>query len=149
VYDEISDEEYYDYSNNQDSCKIREKYLKTALQISDSLEGDVLLLNPKVKFGKEWEAWWFSNAMPGAMRFKSFKELLIYLLSPQKEKQPLTEEELIKIQEDGMEQLSKSMDSALSEIFTGMKNSELSPQDILKEFDTTQERLKDLINPKK
>lgn len=40
------------------------------------MDGDVILLNPKTRFGDEWEAWYFSNALPGAKRYQSFADLV-------------------------------------------------------------------------
>lgn len=133
-YEETSDEEYFVYGKEQDSCKIRERYLKTALQISDTLEGDVLLLNPKVKFGEEWEAWWFGNKLPGAIRFKSFGELLEYLLTPEEESEPMSEEEYQKMLKESQKAFEKAKTEALDSVISSMLSNGLGSQDILNEF---------------
>lgn len=71
----ISDEEYFAYEKNSYQ-PLRTEYLKTALQISDDEEGDILLLNPQIIVNNEWEAWTFSCRQPGANRYRSFKEML-------------------------------------------------------------------------
>ena len=148
-YEETSDEEYFVYSKEQNSCKMRTRYLKTALQISDTLEGDVLLLNPKVKFGEEWEAWWFGNALAGAIRFKSFGELLEYLLTPKEESEPMSEEERQKMIEESQKAFEKAKTEALDSVMSSMFSSGLGSQDILnefqKEFDNIKEENKELF----
>jgi hypothetical protein len=79
--DAISDEKYNTYGVNQDTVWIRTSYLKNAIQISNTLEEDVLLLNPNIKFGEEWEAWYFGNKLPGAYRYRSFTEMINTLFS--------------------------------------------------------------------
>lgn len=73
----VSDEEYFVYGNDQDTVCLRVEYLAKCLKISDASEGGVYLLNPEVvsKAG-EWEAWHFSNELPGATRCRSFRELI-------------------------------------------------------------------------
>jgi hypothetical protein len=73
----ISDEEYFVYGKDQDSCKFREEYLQTALEISDTGDDCIILLNPKIVAPDgEWEAWSFANWHPGARRYRSFRELM-------------------------------------------------------------------------
>jgi len=43
----ISDKEYFVYGCKQDCVKFRAEYLQTALQVSDTADGAVVLLNPK------------------------------------------------------------------------------------------------------
>jgi hypothetical protein len=75
--DEISDKEYLVYGDRQDTCRFRTHYLETALQISDEGDSAVLLLNPEVQTDDgEWEAWLFANWLPGASRYRSFRELM-------------------------------------------------------------------------
>jgi len=74
----ITDEEYFVYGEEQDCVKFRTEYLQTALQISNEVDGAVLLLNPKVVTAEgEWETWFFANWLPGAQRYRSFAEWLI------------------------------------------------------------------------
>ena len=73
----LTDEEYLTYGEGQDSCRFHTEYLQTALEISDVGDSAVLLLNPKtISDGGEWEAWLFANWMPGAHRYRSFRELM-------------------------------------------------------------------------
>lgn len=52
------------------------RYLSTAIQISEVDDG-VLLLNPAIVTPEgEWEAWFFANWLPGALRSPSFFELI-------------------------------------------------------------------------
>ena len=74
--DEASDEQYAIYGADQDCIHMRPRYLQTALQISTSCDGDVLLLIPDVRFGGEWEAWFLGNKNPGAYRYRSFRDLM-------------------------------------------------------------------------
>lgn len=74
--DDTEDEKYNIYGIDQDPVWMRSSYLKDVIQISNTLEGDVLLLNPRVKFGQEWEAWHFGNKIPGAYRYKSFAQMM-------------------------------------------------------------------------
>ncbi len=53
-------------------------HFASCLQISDSDDG-VYLLNPKaVTADGEWEAWFFANWVPGALRFPSFEHLMVH-----------------------------------------------------------------------
>jgi hypothetical protein len=74
--EELDDERYFTYGDDQDCVWMRNRYLQTALQVSDTWDGDVVLLNSDVKFGEEWEAWLFGNKLPGAIRYRSFAELI-------------------------------------------------------------------------
>ena len=72
-----SDEEYFIYGEEQETTNFRSRYLKKSLAISGWGDSCILLLNPEVKFGNEWEAWMFSNWYPGPARYKSFEELMV------------------------------------------------------------------------
>jgi hypothetical protein len=72
----ISDDEYFVYGEKQRSEAFKLEYLNETVQISEWVDGSVLLINPLVKFGDEWEAWVYANWYPGAHRYKSFKELV-------------------------------------------------------------------------
>lgn len=74
---DVSDDDYFVYGEEQDPVTLRVDYLKSCLKISDVTEGGVYLLNPDVK-GKdgEWEAWHFSNELPGATRCRTFRDLI-------------------------------------------------------------------------
>jgi hypothetical protein len=71
----ISDEEYFEYGDKQNSCNFRVEYLQNALQVSDVSDGAVVLLNPKIVTADgEWETWFFANWLPGAARYRAFGE---------------------------------------------------------------------------
>ncbi|NEO32764.1 MAG: SMI1/KNR4 family protein [Symploca sp. SIO3C6] len=73
----ISDEEYLIYGDNQDCSKFRLEYLSTALEISDRGESAIYLLNPKIiTEDGEWEACFFGDWLPGADRYRSFREMM-------------------------------------------------------------------------
>ena len=72
-----TDEEYFFYGEEQKTINFRSKYLTNCLAISGWGDSCILLLNPEVKFGYEWEAWMFANWYPGAARYKSFEELMV------------------------------------------------------------------------
>ena len=74
--DDVADEQYFTYGPDQDCIWMRSSYLRTALQVSDVLDGDVILLNPRTRFGDEWEAWYFGVTLPGARRYRSFEDLM-------------------------------------------------------------------------
>jgi hypothetical protein len=71
-----SDEEYFIYGDNQKSTDFRSKYLIDSLAISNWGDASIVLLNPHVKFGEEWEAWVFTVWSHGPSRYKSFEELM-------------------------------------------------------------------------
>ena len=51
--------------------------MKTALQISSTLDGWVYLLNPQViDTRNEWEAWDFGTKISGANRYRSLWEMM-------------------------------------------------------------------------
>lgn len=70
--------EYFVYGEEQDCVYLRREYLQTALEInSDSGDGDIYLLNPQIITADgEWEAWHFGNKLPGAIRYRSFYEMM-------------------------------------------------------------------------
>jgi hypothetical protein len=87
------DETYFDYSADQNPIYLRGEYLRDALQIGPEINGDVDLLIPRVTTTEgEWEAWGFSHKvltleqaweawhyrgfLPGAHRWRSFREML-------------------------------------------------------------------------
>jgi len=75
----VPDQEYFIYGEAQDSALIRSEYLRTALEISDldTRDGAIYLLNPRVVTpGGEWEAWYFASWLSGAMRYRSFWEMM-------------------------------------------------------------------------
>jgi len=70
------DEIYFTYGEEQNTVNFRSDYLTKTLAVSGWGDSAILLLNPEVKFGDEWEAWMFANWYPGATRYKSFEELM-------------------------------------------------------------------------
>jgi SMI1 / KNR4 family (SUKH-1) len=79
----VPDEQYFVYGAAQDCVHLRCEYLSTALEISrDSGDGDIFLLIPDVVSAEgEWEAWHFGNKLPGAVRYRSFYELMQQVLA--------------------------------------------------------------------
>ncbi|MGK7931770.1 MAG: SMI1/KNR4 family protein [Microcystaceae cyanobacterium] len=75
---EVPDHLYLVYGEEQDCVHLRTEYLHTALAISDSQDSAVYLLNPQIVTPSgEWEAWYFNNKLPGAIRYPSFIEMMI------------------------------------------------------------------------
>ena len=73
----ISDEFYFVYGPDQDPINIRNEYLGTAIAISEEVDSAVYLLNPHVMTSDgEWEAWFFGYTLPGAVRYRSFRDMM-------------------------------------------------------------------------
>jgi hypothetical protein len=73
----ITDAEYLDYSEQQSSVHFRTEYLQSALEISDTGDSAIYLLNPEIVTPEgEWEAWFFATWSPGATRYRSFLEMM-------------------------------------------------------------------------
>lgn len=73
----ITDEIYFVYGPEQDTVNIRNEYLETALAISEEVDSAIYLLNPQVLTSDgEWEAWFFGYTLPGAVRYRSFREMM-------------------------------------------------------------------------
>jgi hypothetical protein len=71
------DATYFDYGPHQDPVHLRRSYLPATLAVSEGIASAIYLLNPKVHTPRgEWEAWFFGNALPGALRYRSFQELM-------------------------------------------------------------------------
>lgn len=75
---DIPDEHYFVYGDDQDPCAIRTEYLTDMLKISHTPEAlDVYLLNPRIVTPDgEWEAWYLAHWLPGAIRYRSFWDLM-------------------------------------------------------------------------
>jgi len=74
----VPDDKYFVYGAEQDCINLRDEYLETALQVAESQDNGVYLLNPKVVTPEgEWEAWFFAAWLPGAERYRSFRELMV------------------------------------------------------------------------
>lgn len=81
----VSDAEYFVYGEKQATTSLRPEYLRSALEISERGDEEILLLNPRVVFEDgEWEAWFFANWHPGAVRYRSFAELMAHELETQR-----------------------------------------------------------------
>lgn len=74
---DATDEEYFVYGEDQKTTDFRSEYLVNSLVISGWGDAAILLLNPQVKFGDEWEAWMFATWHLGPVRYKSFEQLMI------------------------------------------------------------------------
>jgi hypothetical protein len=73
----LTDDDYLVYDDAQDPAFFRNEYLESALEISDTGDSAIYLLNPKiVTLDGEWEAWLFANWLPGASRHRSFADLM-------------------------------------------------------------------------
>jgi SMI1 / KNR4 family (SUKH-1) len=85
----VSDEEYFIYGSGQDSSSMRSEYLPDTLEIGgvasegytllypQTASSNLIMLNPQVRFNNgEWETWKFANWYPGAVRYRSFLEMM-------------------------------------------------------------------------
>ena len=73
----VSDEKYLVYGEEQEQDIMRVEYLQTALEISDTGDAAILLLNPQIlTMEGEWEAWFFASWLPGAKRYPSFWDMM-------------------------------------------------------------------------
>ncbi|MGC9505182.1 SMI1/KNR4 family protein [Baaleninema sp.] len=73
----VPDETYLVYGDEQDCSQLRVEYLHTALEISRKGESAIYLLNPEIVTADgEWEAWFFSDLLPGADRYLSFRDMM-------------------------------------------------------------------------
>lgn len=74
----VPDEIYFDYEQyGEDPIMYRPEYLADCLTLSSFGDSAFLLLNPKVVTpAGEWEAWFLAYWGPGAVRYRSFWELV-------------------------------------------------------------------------
>lgn len=73
----ISEEEYADHSRPQDPVQLKTDQMAHLLQVSAVADGYATFLNPLVVAPDgEWEAWDFGTKLPGALRHRSFADLL-------------------------------------------------------------------------
>ena len=71
------DSQYFVYGEGHDPIWIRPEYLPATLEISDTGDDAIYLLNPNIVTPEgEWEAWFFGNWLPGARRYRSFREMM-------------------------------------------------------------------------
>jgi hypothetical protein len=73
----ISDSEYLVYGESQDPSLVSTEDLQASLAIGIGADESLYLLNPRVvEQNGEWEAWFFAAWLPGAIRYRSFDELM-------------------------------------------------------------------------
>lgn len=73
---DVPDEEYFVYGSAQRSTDLRVEYLPQTLYIGESVGGQ-FLLNPNIVTNDgEWETWYFSGGLPGAVRYRSFWDFM-------------------------------------------------------------------------
>jgi hypothetical protein len=82
---ELADERYLRYDGSQMEGILRPGHMRQCLMISDWGDAGFLALNPAVQQEGEWEAWHFANWYPGAVRYRSFAELIESQLESYKE----------------------------------------------------------------
>jgi hypothetical protein len=71
-----TDAEYLTYGDEQ-SGYLRTEYMQSALEISETGDAAIYLLNPEIVTPEgEWEAWFLANWNPGASRYRSFQEMM-------------------------------------------------------------------------
>lgn len=73
---ELADERYLRYDDSQIAGVLRPGHMRQCLMISDWGDAGFLALNPAIQHEGEWEAWHFANWNPGAVRYRSFAELM-------------------------------------------------------------------------
>ncbi len=75
--DDVSDEKYFYYEDDQDPVWSRTRYISESLKISEWYHGMCVFLNPVITFGDEWEVLVYATWYPGIHRYKSFGEFLL------------------------------------------------------------------------
>ena len=74
---EISDEEYFDYSDLRYESGVRPHHMESVLQISNYEDGYVYLLNPLIIDERgEWECFDFGTKVSGGHRYRSFWDMI-------------------------------------------------------------------------
>ncbi len=95
---DLPDETYYDYPQGCASDH-RSEHMEFLVQVSDVDDG-VYLLNPEaVTPDGEWEAWFFANWVPGAIRYPSFAHLMV------NEYRSFASQHQVKVRERGLPRL--------------------------------------------
>ena len=75
----VPDEKYFVYGKAQNTVHMRPEYLDGALEVSEAFDGGIYLLNPQVVTpAGEWEAWFFANWLPGAIRHRTFWDMMTH-----------------------------------------------------------------------
>lgn len=76
----VPDPDYLKYDAGQDYARIRTDYVPGLLSIGEEPGGHFYTLNPAMRTADgEWEAWLLGPRLPGAIRFPSFAELMVFL----------------------------------------------------------------------
>lgn len=84
----IPDAEYFDYEHANTGA-FREEYLPNCLVLGQGIDFELVLINPRiVGEGNEWEAWYLASWIPGARRYRSFRELCMRRIEVTKEISP-------------------------------------------------------------
>jgi hypothetical protein len=73
---ELADQPYLLYDDNQFAGTLRPGHMRQCLMISHWGDAGFLALNPAQQHEGEWEAWHFANWHPGAVRYRSFADLM-------------------------------------------------------------------------
>ncbi|MBI4820466.1 MAG: SMI1/KNR4 family protein [Deltaproteobacteria bacterium] len=81
---ELTPKEHLEYYECPEPERFRTKYLDECVVLSDPSRRELILMNTGVSFGTEYEFWWLSPGMHGAVRRKSFWDLIEFL-SPRPE----------------------------------------------------------------
>jgi hypothetical protein len=111
----VSDEEYFVYGPEQNSCNFRDEYWRATLAISGIGDSAIYLLNPLVATADgEWEAWCFANWFPGARRHRTFWELMQHELQSFVELREQRERRYFP--EDGIETLRPKIPGLIKEL---------------------------------
>ncbi|RYE57358.1 MAG: hypothetical protein EOP48_05980 [Sphingobacteriales bacterium] len=72
----MSDEAYFDYSDEQASYNCKHQYILESLTVSEWGDAMCIYLNPIIKHGEEWEVLEYATWYPGIRRYRSFEEFL-------------------------------------------------------------------------
>jgi len=73
----VPDAQYLQYGIEQYGVGYRPEYVSHTLHVGNREGSDLILLNPKVVTADgEWEAWFLSPHIPGAIRYPSFAHLV-------------------------------------------------------------------------
>jgi hypothetical protein len=111
----VSDEEYFVYGPEQNSCNFRDENWRATLAISGIGDSAIYLLNPLVVTADgEWEAWCFANWFPGARRHRTFWELMQHELQSFVELREQSERRYFP--EDGIETLRPKIPGLIKEL---------------------------------
>jgi hypothetical protein len=77
--DELSDEDYLDYADDNHMVALRHRFYPESVLVGKGwpCESELILLNPRIVFPDgEWEAIFFADWLPGNERYRSFRVLV-------------------------------------------------------------------------